>query len=117
MRATRAVSKLVEELKTGGLVIFGTPDVTIRNVVASADLGHQVDLEDTANILTGTIYEPDQFPGLIYRMKNPKAVILIFTSGKLVCAGAGSEVDAKRAVIKLHETLASEGLVHTIVAV
>ena len=117
MRATRAVSKLVEELKTGGLVIFGNPDVTIRNVVASADLGHQVDLEDTANILTGTIYEPDQFPGLIYRMKNPKAVILIFTSGKLVCAGAGSEVDAKRAVIKLHETLASEGLVHTIVAV
>jgi len=114
-RATRAVSKLVEELKTGGLVIFGKPDVTIRNVVASADLGHRVDLEDTANILTGTIYEPDQFPGLIYRMKEPKAVMLIFTSGKLVCAGAGSEVDAERAVIKLHETLASEGLVHTIV--
>ncbi len=48
-------------------------------------------------------------------MREPKAVILIFTSGKLVCAGAGSEVDAERAVIKLYETLASEGLVHAIV--
>jgi transcription initiation factor TFIID TATA-box-binding protein len=48
-------------------------------------------------------------------MKEPKAVILIFTSGKLVCAGARSEVDAERAVIKLHETLASEGLVNAIV--
>ena len=112
-RATRAVSKLVEELKTGGLVILGKPDVTIRNVVASADLGDRIDLEDAANILTGTIYEPDQFPGLIYRMKEPKVVILIFTSGKLVCAGAGSEVDAERAVSKLHETLASRGLLHT----
>jgi transcription initiation factor TFIID TATA-box-binding protein len=114
-RATRAVSKLVEELKTGGLVVLGKPDVTIRNVVASADLGHRVDLEDTANSLVGTIYDPDQFPGLIYRMKEPKAVMLIFTSGKLVCAGASSEAEAQRAVIKLHETLAAEGLVHTIV--
>ena len=112
-KATRAVSKLVEELRTGGLVILGKPDVTIRNVVASADLGDRIDLEDAANILTGTIYEPDQFPGLIYRMKEPKVVILIFTSGKLVCAGAGSEVDAERAVSKLHETLASRGLLHT----
>ena len=112
-RVKHAVSRLVEELKTSGLVILGKPDVAIRNVVVSADLGHRVDLEDAANSLTGTIYEPDQFPGLIYRMKEPKAVILIFTSGKLVCAGASSEVDAKRAVSKLHEALASRGLLHT----
>ncbi len=112
-RVTHAVSRLVEELKTSGLVILGKPDVAIRNVVVSADLGHRVDLEDVANSLAGTIYEPDQFPGLIYRMKEPKAVILIFTSGKLVCAGASSEVDAERAVSKLHEALVSRGLLHT----
>ena len=112
-RATRAVSKLVEELKAGGLVILGKPDVTIRNVVASADLGDRIDLEDAANSLTGTIYEPDQFPGLIHRMKEPKVVMLIFTSGKLVCAGASHEVDAERAVSKLHDALASRGLLHT----
>ena len=79
-RARRAVSKLVEELKTEGLVILGKPDVPIRNAAASADLGYRIDLEDTANNLQRTIYEPDQFPGLIYSMKEPKVVMLAFAS-------------------------------------
>lgn len=110
-RAKRAVSKLVEELKMGGLVILGRPSVTIRNVVASADLGHRIDLEDTASNLEGTIYEPDQFPGLIYRLKEPRVVMLIFASGKLVCTGASREVDVERAVSKLREALAIRGLI------
>lgn len=110
-RAKRAVFKLVGELRTGGIVILGRPEVTIRNVVASADLGHRVDLEDAATSLEGTIYEPDQFPGLIYRQKDPKVVILVFASGKLVCTGASCEVDVDRAVTKLHETLVMKGLV------
>jgi transcription initiation factor TFIID TATA-box-binding protein len=110
-QAKRAVLKLVEELKAGRLVILGKPDVTIRNVVASADLCHQIDLEDTANRLEGTIYDPDQFPGVIYRLKELSVVILIFASGKLVCTGASHEVDVERAVKKLHETLATNNLI------
>jgi transcription initiation factor TFIID TATA-box-binding protein len=110
-RAKRAVSKLVEELKTGGLVLLGRPNVTIRNVVASADLGYRIDLEDTANSLEGTIYEPDQFPGLIYRPKEPKVVLLVFASGKVVCTGASREVDVGRAISKLREALAIRGLI------
>jgi len=109
--AKRVVSKLVEEFKAQGIVILAKPDVTIRNVVASAELGHRVDLEDTANILDGTIYEPDQFPGLIYGVKGSKITMLIFSSGKLVCAGATSEVDAEKAVNDLFKTLAEKGLV------
>jgi len=111
VRARQAVSKLVEELKTVGLVILGKPDVTIRNVVASADLGCRIDLEDIARSLEGTIYEPDQFPGLIYSMKEPKVVMLIFASGKLVCTGASREVDIEKAVSKLREALTIRGLV------
>ena len=111
VRARRTVSKLVEEFKAQGIVILAKPDVTIRNVVASADLGYRIDLEDTANTLEGTIYEPDQFPGLIYRVKGSKVTMLIFSSGKLVCAGAASEVDAKKAVNDLFKTLAAKGLV------
>ena len=33
-------------------------------------------------------YEPELFPGLIYRMKDPKVVLLIFVSGKVVLTGA-----------------------------
>jgi transcription initiation factor TFIID TATA-box-binding protein len=109
--ARRAVLKLVDEFKLNGIVILGKPDVTIRNVVASAELGHPVDLEDAANALEGTIYEPDQFPGLIYRFKGSKLTILIFSSGKLVCAGASSEIEVHNAVNSLFNTLVEKGLV------
>jgi len=112
-RAKRAVLKLVEELRTGGLVILGSPDARITNVVASADLGHKIDLEDAANKLEGTIYEPDQFPGLVYRLKDPKVVVLIFASGKLVCTGANREVDVERSIGKLYSTLVSKGLIQS----
>ncbi len=110
-RVKRAISKLVEELKVGGLVILGTPSVTIRNVVASADLGHRIDLEDTANSLERTIYEPDQFPGLIYRSKEPRAVVLVFASGKLVCTGASCEIDVERCISRLCDILVTKGLI------
>lgn len=75
--------------------------VNIENVVASADLNCKVDLEDLALILKRTVYEPDQFPGLIYSMEDPKIVMLIFSSGKLICTGAKSEKDLIKAVEKL----------------
>ena len=106
----RAVSKLVQEFKAHGIVILTEPDVTVRNVVASAELGHTVDLEEAANILDGTIYDPEQFPGLIYKIKDSKASMLIFSNGKLVCAGARTEVEAINAVNKLYETLTEKGL-------
>jgi hypothetical protein len=51
------------------------------------------------------MYEPEQFPGLIYRMDDPKAVILLFASGKLVCTGAKKESDIFQAVTKLKRSL------------
>ena len=47
-----------------------------------------IDLEKAAYTLGHAMYEPEQFPGLIYRMEEPKVVILLFASGKLVCTGA-----------------------------
>ena len=106
----RAVSKLVQEFKAHGIVILTEPDVTVRNVVASAELGHTVDLEEATNILDGTIYDPEQFPGLIYKIKDSKASMLIFSNGKLVCAGAKTEAEAINAVNRLYETLTEKGL-------
>ena len=108
--AKRAASKLVEEFKAHGIVILAEPDVTIRNVVVSAELGHTVDLEDAAKALERTIYDPDIFPGLIYKIRDSKASILIFSNGKLVCAGAKTEVEAKSAVNELYKTLTEKGL-------
>src|SRR5512133_134360 len=95
--AKRAVVKVIKELKKGGIIIIGKPDLKIQNIVASGGLGGLIDLEKAAYTLEHTMYEPEQFPGLIYRMAEPKVVILLFASGKLVCTGAKKETDAYEA--------------------
>lgn len=67
-------------------------------------------LEDAARQLPKSMYEPEQFPGLIHRMTVPKTVILLFASGKLVCTGAKTEVDVYTAIENLQATLEQKGL-------
>ncbi len=109
--ARRAVKKVIRELKKGGIIIIGKLELKIQNIVASASLGGMIDLESATVMLEKTMYEPEQFPGLIYRMGEPKVVILLFASGKLVCTGAKKEQDVYDAVHKLHETLEEEELI------
>jgi len=110
--AKRAVLKVVRELKKSGIVIIGKPELKIQNIVASANLGGLIDLEKSAYALGKTMYEPEQFPGLIYRMDDPKVVILLFASGKLVCTGAKKESEVYEAVKKLHKRLEEENLIY-----
>jgi transcription initiation factor TFIID TATA-box-binding protein len=67
--------------------------IRIENIVASAALGVEIPLEKIVSKLEGMEYEPEQFPGLVYRMEKPKAAALIFGSGKIVCTGARSIED------------------------
>ena len=107
----RAVMTVVKELKKSGIVIIRKPDLKVVNIVASASLGGNVDLEKAVITLGKTMYEPEQFPGLIYRMDEPKVVILIFASGNLVCTGAKKEQDVYDAVHKLHGNLEEQNLI------
>jgi transcription initiation factor TFIID TATA-box-binding protein len=107
----RAIMKVAKELKKDGIIIISKPDLKVVNIVASASLGGQVDLEKTVSTLRKTMYEPEQFPGLIYRMDEPKVVILIFASGSLVCTGAKKEQDVYDAVHKLHGSLEEQNLI------
>jgi len=110
-QAHKAVMKDVDELKRNGIVILSKPEIQVQNIVASAGLGGHIDLEKVTYSLKRTMYEPEQFPGLIYRMEDPKVVILIFTSGKLVCTGAKKETEVHRAVTKLQESLEEKELI------
>jgi transcription initiation factor TFIID TATA-box-binding protein len=109
--ARRAVMKVIKELKKGGIIIISKPELKIQNIVASASLSGMIDLEKAAYTLEKTMYEPEQFPGLIYRMSDPKVVILLFASGKLVCTGAKKEQDVYDAVQKLHTLLEEKKLI------
>ena len=84
--------------------------IKIENVVASTSLGVELDLQSIALALDNAEYEPEQFPGLVYRMTDPKVVVLLFGSGKLVCTGAKKPQDAELAVDKITEELQSLGL-------
>ena len=106
-----SIMKIVKELKKIGIIILSKPDVKVVNIVASASLGGNVDLEKTVVTLRQTMYEPEQFPGLIYRMDEPKVVILIFASGRLVVTGAKVEQDVYDAVHKLHRSLEEQNLI------
>jgi len=109
--ARRAVMSVIKELRKGGIIIISKPELKIQNIVASASLGGRIDLEQAVNRLAKTMYEPEQFPGLIYRMDEPKVVILIFASGNLVCTGAKKEQDVYDSIHKLHANLEEKGLI------
>jgi transcription initiation factor TFIID TATA-box-binding protein len=110
-QAEMAIIKVIDELKRNGIVIVGKPEVQIVNIVASGGLGGYIDLEKCALSLKRMMYEPEQFPGLIYRMEEPKVVMLLFSTGKLVCTGAKNEGDVELAVRNLKETLESKNLI------
>ena len=110
--ARSAVKKVVRELKNNGIIILGKPKIVIQNIVASANLHGKIDLETAADIMENVMYEPEQFPGLIYRMGEPKVVMLLFASGKLVCTGAKHEDMVREAVEKLHDILEDYDLIY-----
>jgi len=85
----------------------------IQNIVTSADLGTPINLNKIAVgfNLDRIEYEPEQFPGLVYRLEEPKVVVLLFGSGKLIITGGKQPEDAKKAVQKILADLENLGLI------
>ena len=79
--------------------------IRIENVVASASLGVPVKLEKLVSNLERAEYEPEQFPGLVYRIDDPKVTFLLFGSGKIICTSGRSIQDVKRAVVHADKKL------------
>ncbi len=101
----KGFKKIIRTFVRYGIVIVGKPKIQIQNIVASANLNVEVDLEKAAYLLSNTMYEPEQFPGLIHRSDDPKVVILLFSSGKMVITGAKSEEDVEKAVRNIYKKL------------
>jgi transcription initiation factor TFIID TATA-box-binding protein len=72
------------------------PAIKIQNIVVSADLHATIDLYALSKNVKEVDYEPEQFPGAIFRIKEPKAVIILFKNGKLICTGSSTEADIKK---------------------
>jgi len=99
--ADRVVEKVLKNIKKAGIKV-SNPEITIQNIVASGDLHTNIDLNMAAIVMEYAMYEPEVFPGLIYRMQDPKTVFLIFSTGRIVCTGAKRKEIVKEAVRKLN---------------
>jgi len=106
------LSKVFDKLRQLDIIIDENPKVKIQNIVASADLKTVLNLNAIAIGLglENIEYEPEQFPGLVYRIAEPKVVMLLFGSGKLVVTGGKKPEDAEAAVEKIVEELDGLGL-------
>ena len=71
-------------------------EIEIVNIVISSDLKKDIPLEKMAATLSNTEYNPEQFPGLVLRIKEPKTTALVFSSGKIVCTGAQNKKEVKQ---------------------
>ena len=98
-------------MKKAGIKIKAKPKIEIQNVIASTDVKQELHLSSISQalIMENVNYQPEQFPGLIYNMDETGALILIFSSGKIVCNGLKNEKDAKEAIEKIKEKLCSIG--------
>jgi transcription initiation factor TFIID TATA-box-binding protein len=100
-----SIERIIESLKKIGIKITITPKINIQNIVASGSIGMDLNLNVLAMKLDNTEYEPEQFPGLVYKLMEAKATFLLFSNGKVVCTGTKSEQEVHAALDKLVETL------------
>lgn len=97
-KVEESIVKIIESLKKIGITITIKPEVQIQNMVASGSIGMDLNLNTLAMKLDNTEYEPEQFPGLVFKLMEAKATFLLFSNGKIVCTGTRSEADVYRAV-------------------
>jgi transcription initiation factor TFIID TATA-box-binding protein len=81
------INEVIKQLKKVNVKVTIKPKITVQNIVASGSIPLQLNLNYLALEMKNTEYEPEQFPGLVYKLENPNATFLIFSNGKLVCTG------------------------------
>jgi transcription initiation factor TFIID TATA-box-binding protein len=106
-----ALNIAVKSLDEVGVEVLPDPEIEIVNIVASADIGTELNLNQVAIALglENIEYEPEQFPGLVYRLRIPKVVLLLFSTGKIICTGARNKADLYQAVSNLRTELTDLG--------
>jgi len=100
-----SIKKIIKSLEKINVKIKVKPVINIQNIVASGSIGMDLNLNTLAMKLKNTEYEPEQFPGLVYKLKEANATFLLFSNGKIVCTGTKSEAAVGEAVDKLVKNL------------
>ena len=106
-KVEESIKKIIKSLEKIGIKITIKPEIKLQHIVASGSVGMDLNLNTLAMKLENTEYEPEQFPGLVYKLTAGavKATFLLFSNGKIVCTGTKSEKEVHAALDKLIENL------------
>ena len=108
-KVQESIKKIIKSLEKINVKITVKPVIKIVNIVASGSVPMALNLNELAVKLKNVEYEPEQFPGLVYKLqaskRNAQATFLLFSNGKIVCTGTKSEEEVHAAVDVLVENL------------
>ncbi|MBN4049129.1 TATA-box-binding protein [archaeon AH-315-M20] len=108
-KVQESIKKIIKSLEKINVKITVKPEIKIQNIVASGSVGMDLNLNELATKLRNVEYEPEQFPGLVYKLAptktSPQATFLLFSNGKIVCTGTKSEQEVHAAVDVLVQNL------------
>ena len=99
------VQQVIKQLRKIGVNVTMKPKITVQNIVASGAINLDLNLNTLALELENTEYEPEQFPGLVYKLDEPTATFLLFSNGKLVCTGTKNRAQLEDSIVQLNKNV------------
>ena len=99
------VVQVIKQLRKIGVNVTTKPKITVQNIVASGAINLDLNLNTLALELENTEYEPEQFPGLVYKLDDPTATFLLFSNGKLVCTGTKNKAQLEDSIVQLNRNV------------
>ena len=105
LQVKQVIEQVIKTLRKINIKVTGKPKITVQNIVASGSINMSLNLNYLALELENTEYEPEQFPGLVYKLIEPNATFLLFSNGKLVCTGTKNNQQLEDSMKQLIKTL------------
>jgi transcription initiation factor TFIID TATA-box-binding protein len=105
VQVKEVIQEVIRQLKKIGVRVTITPKITVQNIVASGSININLNLNFLALELENTEYEPEQFPGLVYKLVEPNATFLLFSNGKLVCTGTKNRAQLEDSMKQLNKRI------------
>lgn len=99
------IAQVIKQIGKIGVRITDVPKITVQNIVASGSIDLSLNLNVLALQLENTEYEPEQFPGLVYKLVDPPATFLLFSNGKLVCTGTKNKGQLEESMVQLNRNI------------
>jgi len=97
----QVINSVIKQLRKINVKITTKPKITVQNIVASGSINLKLNLNFLALEMSNTEYEPEQFPGLVYKLIEPNSTFLIFSNGKLVCTGTKNKQQLEYSMVQL----------------